>query len=366
MPRKRIRDRNDETARDCSTKHRGSDNLKQGGKKGAGCRYVHYRKNHKTLGDILTKDQKEMLEDAETALTVVTMDDTEEESGGMEMMYYVSIKLAETYEKTDEENIPIGQLLPKALHDKSCSNASLVYVAYENELIFDRYQEGVLVQELGLVFGDVKRGRSTSAISEASGVGDAFADVESTPAAALEYILAFLPDTAIASMTRVCRAWQSEIGRSSSHLWRQLLHRRNWPHPIDLNIENSCNETRNCFKMHYQVVRDVNAVKDALSALLNPRRELWMRSKWCIKPSRRGETLLLSPMHMLPWMYGLPTKSSPSIRTIAPFASSRQWRRVQREEGHAANNPYRKTMRRKARLVAMGLYDDSVGCLLHV
>jgi hypothetical protein len=347
------------------------DNLKQG-KKSTGCRHVHYRKNHKTLGEVLTKVQKEMLEDAETALAAVAIDDTEEESGGMEMMYYFSIKLAEAHAKTDKENIPIGQVLSKALHDKSCSNASLVYVAYENELIFDRYQEGVLVQELGLVFGDVKRGRSTSVISEAPGEGDTFADAESTPAAALEYILAFLPDTAIASMTRVCKAWHREIGRSSSHLWRQLLDRRNWPHPIDFNIENSGDEIRNCFKMHYQVVRDVNAIKDALSALLNPRRGALDEVEMVYQAFSTRRNAPTEPNACVAMDVWSPNKviaaysHDCTIRLFKAVEKGPTGGRACRELISVCVNPYRKTMRRKARLVAMGLDDDSIGCLLHV
>ena len=347
-------------------------NLKQGGKKSAGCRHVHFAKHHKTLGEILTKDQTEMLENAEKAMTAVAIDDPEEESGGMEMLYYFSIKLADAHENADDKNQPVGQVLSKVLHDKSCSNASLVYVAYEKELIFDRYQDGVVVPELGIIFGDVKRGGSTFVASEAPEEGNAFADAESTPAAVLEYILTFLPDTAFASMTRVCSAWHSEIGKSSSHLWRQMLDRRNWPHPIDLNIENASNETRNCFKMHYQVVRDVNAVKDALSALLNPRRGAVDEVEMVYQAFSKRRNSPTEPNACVAMDVWSPNKviaaysHDCTIRLFKAVEKGLMGGRACRELISVCVNPYRNTTRRKARLVAMGLDDYSIGCLLHV
>ena len=346
------------------------DKLKQGGKKSAGCRHVHYARHHKTLGEILTKAQTKTLEDAEKALTAVTIDDKEEESGGMDMVYHFSINLLQA--QADEENPPLGQALSQVLSNKSCSNASLVYVVYENELIFDRYQEGVVVPELGVVFRAGKSSRSTSVVSEASEEGDDFGHAESTPAAVLEYVLTFLPDTAVASMARVCRAWHTEIGRSSSYLWRHLLERRMWPHPVDFTTETPSDEIENCFKKHYQIVRDVNAVKAALSALLNPRRgaadEIEMvyqafstRRKVPIEPNACVAMDVWSPSAII-----AAYSHDCTIRLFKAVEKGSAGGRACRELISVCVNPHRKTTRRKARLVAMGLDDDIIGCLLHV
>jgi hypothetical protein len=280
------------------------------------CRYIHYaHKQHKTLGECLSRtddnNKSTVLETTEAAFLEATQDaggnttttSREEALGGMEMLYYFSIPLTSTAiagigpnstqdeaEQEQQQQQPVGQILSKALQIQSCTHASLVYVAYENELIFDRYQGGTLVPELGIIFGDSKRTSVAATPTTPRSAGEStlyhetsedhtLVGAESMPGAVLEYILMFLPDPAISSMARVCKAWNNEIGRDSSHLWCEMLDRRGWPRPAPVvpndthsdPIPPNDNDAKHCFQMHYRIVRDVTAIKDALSALLNPR-----------------------------------------------------------------------------------------------
>lgn len=349
------------------------DNFKLTCKKGVTCRHVHYAKHHKTLGEILSQGPKDVLENAENSLANSTLDDDVEQAGGMDMMYYFPIKLGEACGNPEGEQNPLsGQVLSRALSDKSCSNASLVYVAYENELIFDRYQTGVIVPELAFVFGADRRGRSASAISElseASEEADDGVDAEYTPAAVLEYILTFLPDTAVASMARVCTSWHNEIGKSSSHLWRHMLERRNWPFPVN---ERNSDDSENFFKLHYQVVRDVQAVKAALSTLLNPRRGVLDEVEMAYQSFSTRRTAPSEPNSCVAIEVWAPSEvlvaysHDCTIRLFKTVAKGPTGGRACRELISVCVNPYRKTTRKKARLVAMCLDVDTVGCLLQV
>jgi F-box domain len=365
------------------------------------CRHVHYANNknhqHKTLGDILIMDHCgcTALETAETAFLEAMQDagttkSRDEELGGMEMIYYFSIPLssiAGLEDKSVEEQQSVGQILSKALHDQSCTHASLVYVAYENELIFDRYQEGTLLPDLGTVFGDSKR--TTAATTPRSAAASVLhqetlestlVSAESTPGAILEYILMFLPDTAISSMARVCKAWNNEIGRDSSHLWCQMLDRRIWPRPVPVvpgstntSDRTSSHDAKYCFQMHYRIVRDVNAVKDALSALFNPRRVASDDVEMVYQAFSTRRTAPSEPNACVAMEVWSPVEVIAAYSndcTLRLFKAAErgpaQGGRACRELISVCVNPYRKTTRRKAKLVAMGLDDATIGSLLQV
>jgi hypothetical protein len=353
------------------------DGLKQqqGSKKSnaGGCRHVHYPSSHKTLGQILTQDQNMVLEKAERALSSTLLQDRDEHSGGMEMIYYFTIGLGESRADVEGTTPSVGQVLSQTLSSKACPIASIAYVAYDNELIFDRNQTGgLLVPDLGVVFGVVKGGRSTiSAKTFSKNEGYTQADATCIPAAVLEYILSFLPEAAVATMALVCAAWHKEIGKSSSHMWRLMLDRRQWPHPIDVEGEIHCDEAARCFKMHYQVVRDVKAVKDALAAILSPRRgavdEVEMvfqsfatRRKAPVEPNTCVDMAVWSPTEVLAAF-----SHDCSVRLFKAVDKGAAGGKTCRELINVCVDPYRKTTKVKTRVVAMALGDDYVGCLLH-
>jgi hypothetical protein len=227
------------------------------------------------LGQIITRDQNDTLDRVEKAMEEFLSDDKEDPLGGIDMVHYFSIILSQTT-RCDGDEVPLlGRVMSQALSLKKYPCASIVYVAYENSLIFDRYQNGLLIPDLGTVFTNSKPNKLNPANDTSTHEDESAVHATLLPGAILEFILSFLPDEAVASMARVCSAWHNEIGMSSSHLWQNLLDRRQWP---------CCDRTRNAandnhddaqrsFKMHYEVVRDVRAVRDALVSILNPRLE---------------------------------------------------------------------------------------------
>lgn len=350
-------------------------NSKQGSaKRMSGCRHLHPAKHFQTLGDIAGQTQSAVLASAESAFLEATQDGTEEDLGGMEMLNYFPIQLpinTEGEHDADGDQQTVGQVFTKALRDHSCINASLVYVAFGNVLIFDRYQEGLLVADLGTVFGEGKRISSNTESTQE----DTLAGAEGLPAAVLEYILTFLPDSSVASMTRVCTAWNSEIGKSSSYLWRQMLERRKWPLPPEnssLSPSARTHEAKCCFQMHYQVVRDVNAVKEALSALVNSKRAAPANDVEMVyqafstrrtAPSEPNACVAMeawSPDEVL-----AAYSHDCTIRLFKAVAKGPTGGKTCRELISVCLNPFRKTSKVKTRLVAMGLDTDMVGCLLH-
>lgn len=357
------------------------DSLKQqqaGSKKhsnAGACRHVHYPSSHKTLGQILTIQEQHMaLESAEKAhLSAMLLQDSDEHSGGMEMIYYFTIGLPETQLNIEGKIPSVGQILSQTLSSKKCPVGSIAYIAYNDELIFDRNQTGgLLVPDLGVVFGVIKGGRSTlSANTSSNTEGYTHADATTVPSAVLEYILSFLPDTAVATMALVCVAWHKEIGKSSSHMWRLMLDRRQWPHPIDVEEEMQSDDAERCFKMHYQVVRDVKAIKDALVAILSHRRvpvdEVDMvfqsfatRRKAPVEPNSCVGMAVWSPTEVL-----AAYSHDCSLRLFKAVQKGATGGRTCRELINVCVDPYRKTTKVKTRLVAMALGDDYVGCLLH-
>lgn len=138
------------------------DGAKRAGKKSSYCRCVHYSEEYKTLGQIVSPDQNDMLHRAEEALDSFMGDDKDEQLGEMDMIYYFPIILSQIQPGVEDEIPTLGQIMSQALSLKACPSASVVYVAYENELIFDRYQNGLLVPDLGSRFVDSKQNKSIS------------------------------------------------------------------------------------------------------------------------------------------------------------------------------------------------------------
>jgi hypothetical protein len=135
--------------------------------------------------------------------------DDDDNSGGMDMVYYLSVNANNTAANSGDEVANTSDLLSKKLSDESCSIAGVVYLAFNNYLLFDRYRGGIVMSnsELqSLMQGDKRRFRSTSFISEDENDNkDAQEEHAATllPSHVLEYILRFLPDAAVASMSRV-------------------------------------------------------------------------------------------------------------------------------------------------------------------
>ena len=333
-------------------------------KKHANCRHEHpvLGKDFKALGDILNQNhQSGVLDAAEAAMVEVTRDETKKDFGGMEMLHYFSIKLhEEVKEVANNDQQTFGQVFTKALRDCSCIDAGLVYIACDHTLIFDRYQEGLLLTDLGSLLGEAKRSASVTEVSH----GDDWARADCLPVAALENILMYLPDASTAAMSRVCSAWHNEIENSSCSIWQHMLKRRNWP---------LANDPVSSFKMHYEVVRDVAAVKDALATLLTARQASASdNAEMEYQPFSTRHTPPSEPnscVAMEVWSPGeVIAAFSPdcTIRLFKTIADGPTGGKTCREVISVCVNPFPNTSKRKDQLVAMAFDSRRIGCLLDV
>ena len=332
----------------------------------AHCRHEHpvLGKHFQSLGDVLNQNhQSGALDAAEAAMVEATRDEIKKDLvGEMEMLHYFSIKLHEEGKEvaTDDQQT-LGQVFTKALRDRSCIDASLVYVTCDHTLIFDRYQEGLLVTDLGSLLGGSKRSASNT---EAVSHGDDWARADCLPVAVLESILMYLPDACTATMSRVCSAWHNEIGNSSHSIWQHMMKRRKWP---------LANDPASSFKMHYEVVRDVAAVKDALATLLNSRQASESDDAEMVyqpfSTRRTPPSVPNSCVAMEVWSPGeVIAAFSPdcTIRLFKTVADGPTGGKTCREVISVCVNPFPNTSKLKDELVAMALDDKRIGCLLDV
>ena len=67
----------------------------------------------------------------------------------MEMVYHLSIPPLHVEEENEQSNKVLGRLeqISGVLSSNSCSIGDIVYFTYGNDLIFDRYREGILSEE---------------------------------------------------------------------------------------------------------------------------------------------------------------------------------------------------------------------------
>jgi hypothetical protein len=330
------------------------------------CRHEHpvLGKLFQSLGHVLNQNhQNGVLDAAEAAMVEATRDETKKDLGGMETLHYFSIKLHEQVkEVANDDQKTLGQVFTSALRDWSCIDASLVYVACDHTLIFDRYQEGLLVTDLGSLLRDAKRSASNTKVKVSR--GDDWARADCLPVVVLERILMYLPDASTATMSRVCSAWHNEIGNSSSSIWQQMMKRRKWP---------LANDPASSFKMHYEVVRDVAAVKDALSTLLNARQASASDdAEMVYQPFSTRHTPPSEPnscIAMEVWSPGeVIAAFSPdcTIRLFKTVADGLTGGKTCREVISVCVNPFPNTSKLKDKLVAMALDSKRIGCLLDV
>ena len=300
------------------------------GKKG-GCQHVHLPERYKTLFQVVSADSKSPADALDTLslseMAIPNQDDSDD-LNGLDMVYHMSIPVDRTESSDGESPLHMNDLVSEKLADESCGVGSIAYLTIDNHLIFDRYRGGLVISKRELQFvlyGNERRLRSASVFSDEGDDDENDQDDHGgivLPAHVLEYILMFLPDEAVSSMSMVCEAWHHEIGQHSPDLWRSLLARRQWPMPADNDTEGADGTLRDtfrsCFLQHYTVVRDMDAIKLAAgvcfkffqkglrgnrngirgvfsTALGSPRTKLLCCSSWLV--SRSGTGSLLSRLH---------------------------------------------------------------------
>ena len=192
----------------------------------------------------------------------------EESEGGMDMVYYISLSINELFERNQDDNrfssssiSSVSDLIIEAMSKQELSTTNIVYFVFGEQLVYDRYRDGVIIERSELVVQERLKNIGKNHKP----------DMIPLSAAVLEYILTFLDDTAVASMASVCRTWHHEIGKQSGNLWRHLLQRRSWPTPTLTQYDDESDELfkfRGAFLSHYTAVRDVKFIKAGVSSLL--------------------------------------------------------------------------------------------------
>ena len=349
-------------------------------KKG-GCPHVHYSKRYKTLADVVTGTKTNQLEElsfSKTAFPSVQLEDLAMiDPDAMEMVFYFSIDITPP---EMEGSRAINDLVVEALSSKTCTMASVVFLAINDSLVFDRYREGLLVSDkdfLAYATGENNkaRPRGQSISSE-----EQIEDLVSLPGSLLEYILTFLPDAAVASTCLVCRAWNKEIGKVSGFLWRHLLERREWPIPqidfSDNHVDGSKKHVellafRDAFISHYSALRDCRALQTGLIGLASRKsveeKELCYRSFHALRGAPQEPNSCISVEVWSPNRILAAYSHDCTIRLFnAVSKAGHLGEKTCKELVCQSLDPYKNTKKRTCRLVAIGLDDEVIGGLCHV
>jgi hypothetical protein len=370
---------------DSTQKNKGS-----GGKKGHSCRFAHYPKNYFTIRDILVQtglhdgDQETTLATAEEVISAseknfpaTTMaTDNAPIADAMDMVYYLSFRtdkiVAGHTDGKQPLSTPISHLIVDAMAKQSCNVGSIVYFAvgnqYGNQLIYDRYRKGIVIED-GVLMG---LGRKRSATNGKRAVDYSIQDM-ALSASILEQILLFLDDTALGSMSSVCRSWNREIGKQSGYLWRHLLTRRSFPVP---SINQGHNEDglsvfKEAFLSHYTAVRDINGIKKGIDCLLSRKSmnefDGSIRSFESVRGSPQIDNNCVAVKIWGANSFLAAYYQDCSLRLFDSVeGSGNSEERLCRELICRFVDPYKKTKRRSCQLITIALDTDSIGCLLRV
>lgn len=366
------------------TCHESRSSSSSSSKKGLACRCYHYsRPQQKTLHQIVVKSSssKRAQQEDEVAVAAAAAAATGpvDVVGGVDMVYYVPLQLnaATTTCQEQEESPSLSSQITTALSEKKVNSASIVHMAVGETVVFDRNRQGgQLTSSQDVLLAWVKDTkvvqRKLSIGSEGDGDGSMF---ELLPGTVLEHMLRFLPDTAVAVASSVCRAWNTEIGKKSPDLWRYLLERRDWPlpPPIDGQQQQQPQEAfQTAFLRHYSVLRDAEAIRCGLAALdstassisnSSSRKPLEMgyqdfsmregapaAPNECVSVHTWGKNQVLAA-------YG----SDCSLRLFHTTFKSDE--RGCKELVYQCIDPYRNTIKRKCQMLSMDLDEESIGCL---
>ena len=399
-------------------------------KKGASaCRLQHFSgKQRLTLWQVLTSNKadtahsKDVLMAAQTALLEsedggMVVDSNSNSEGGVMMLYHSVMAFPtankdKNYEDNDDDsdnnnNDPvqsIGDSIAKALSERACGLATVVYLAINNVLLFDRYRGGLILSDVSVppsLVGESRRMRGISMASEGSHSLQAEDElsVDLLTGPLLEMILTFLPDESVAAMSCCCHGWYQEIGTSSPELWRHLLQRRKWPVPSVSSLSDTDRTPRGvlrgCFITHYEAVRDLRALSLGVSALLTRKaaeeREMVYQdfaSRRFAPQSPNGciamevwstRQILAAYSHDCSIrLFQAVQKGTSSVNETTSHHNNNNNNntgsansntavlRSCREMVSVCVDPFRKTKKKQCQLVAMALDEEYVGCLCHV
>ena len=356
----------------CSQFYSGECKNRKLGRKGghsSGCTLNHYNtKTSKTLHAVLkTKEggpeSQEILELSKSALPDVHQEDeivSTGDSRGMDMIYNVSISSPSQHDEIETSSI--SDYITGILTKKSCSIGSIVYLAFNGSLLFDRYREGLIVQDL-----DLRECLSRGKLFNNSSSQSSSHKWNELPGSVLEYVLTFLSEREIATMSSVCRLWNNEIGKNSANLWKHFLLQRKWPY-FDYDCSENTQQIplRRAFLSHYSAVRDMKAIRDGIVEILtkkaNVTKDAFSKTFDSLKDApREGDacvaTDIWSPNQVL-------CAYSESCRLHLFTTEERaKGEKVVRELVNRSVDPYIHTKKQSCCLVDLAIDDDHIGCL---
>ena len=364
----------------CNESTRGS-----GGKKSYSCRFAHYSKHDCTINDALIQaglresDQetsisiaKEVVNSSEISYPTSSMaGDNTPIAEAMDMVYYLSFRTEELFAgHFDDEQPPstsISHVIVDAMAKQSCNIGSIVYFAVGDQLLYDRYRKGIIVEESKLM----ELGKNKTSTGRKRAAGHRIQSM-SLSASILEHILFFLDDSAVASMSRVSRSWNREIGKQSGNLWRHLLQRRSWPIP-SLNQgdnEDNLSTLREAFVSHYTAVRDINGIKKGIACLAHRKSmnefDGSVRLFESVKNSPRKDNCCVGVKIWAENSFLAAYREDCSLRLFDSIEGSESSEeRLCRELICHCVDPYENTKKRYCHLVEIALDTDFIGCLLH-
>jgi hypothetical protein len=340
------------------------------GKKG-GCKYVHLSKQHANLASTLKSGDKELTAAESAFARATTSDDENTHAISMEMVVCWTVPLDLTV-----DGMCISEIVASAMAEKSVPLASIVYAVLNQTLIFDRYRKGEILSEQQFFVEVLGRGTSIQNGSIGSEAGR-LVDTSHfcLPGPLLEIILSFLPDTAVAVATQVCKAWHQEIGLSPSpNLWLHLLERRRWPLPSNKSSQattedpgNNAYAIRDAYLGHYGVLRDVLAVKLALDAI--GKRQAVEESEMCFQDFSKRKNVPSDSdtcVGVKVWSSNrilVAYKLECSLRLFETAWSSDLGERRCRELVNKRVDLLQSSKHRTSRLLAMDVGKTHIGCL---
>lgn len=355
------------------------------GRKSGGCRYVHFSNSTTatttrdlTLCHVLSNSKLQRnnavaelkrAEQAEMKAAVAeSSGSASDRVGAMEMVFYLEAVLdANKSGNSENRDTRFSEQISDLLSSKQLYLASVVYIALDEVLVFDRFRDGLLYptdrEFLVAVLGENAGGSRRDV--DGSREDAAVTALLSIPGTVLEHILAFLPDRAVAALSRVCTAWHYEIGRNSPSLWKHMLNRRDWPLPIG-HGSLDLHAYRDQFLQHYAVVRDMTAIQNGLDAILDPRKtavleEVAYQDFSTRKHAPSYPNCCVGLQEWSPNRLLVAYNHDCSLRLFETHGE-----KVCRELICQRVDPYRNTKKRHCRIVSMGLDEQCVASLCHV
>jgi hypothetical protein len=343
------------------------------GKKGK-CPYFH-GEEEQTLFHVVGKHSHQELQKSEGVIPEYI---EPEHTGAMEMASLQTLNLDNAGSSCELETTSISSYIVKCLATRNAKLANIVYVALDGKLVYDRYRNGLLYDcekdILGVILGEKKMACEETKECETQHDTDLF---QHLPGIILVNVLTFLSDETVAVVTRVCTSWHYEIDSNAPNLWKYLLDRRCWPHPC--NIDTSVNDDRTLcqaykdqFFRHYSVLRDMMAVQCGLHAICCRRGKVVEKemvyevfSNRKSAPASTNKCVDIfewSPNRLL-----VGYQEDCSLRLFEAFPKLGQFEGKGCRELLRLNvDPYQNTKRKNCQMLAMGLDEEWICCLLTV